>query len=322
MSVVSRGALLVAAASLTTGLVAGPSAAYAADASTSLSAAEMSAALKAVGTASARAAAQGWKAGVTMAGAVSGSEWFAADPAAGVAYERFALGGVTMTQYVAAGKGTYATLVDPASRAAVKMMGRPAVRYVFTADKSVKLDADGMSPASLLTDDLDHPGTRTLHDDGSADYQLVQDGTTVTVHVDPAGVLGSAHADGGGMHIDMTYAYGPQHLTLPAGAATIGSGALAVGVAYLDMPASVREVVGEAATDALRAAHGHYVSVASLRKVARQDVTALDRAVRVAMVKATSVRGGVRIHATNPWTHRTVSYTLQPAGRKVTIARR
>ena len=38
------------------------------------------------------------------------------------------------------------------------------------------------------------------------------------------------------------------------------------------------------------------------------------------MIKTKSVGGGVRLYATNPWTHRTVTYTLKPSGRKITIA--
>jgi hypothetical protein len=324
MLVASRGALLVATASLATGLLAGPSAAFAADPSTALSAAEMSTALKAVTAASTRAAAKGWKAAVKMTGdSLSGSESFIVDPAAGVAFQRFAIGSVTVAQYVAAGRGTYANLSDPTSRAAVKMMHRPSVRYAFTADKSVKLDNDsidgGISPASLLADGVDHAGTRTTHDDGSADYRISQDGATLTAHVTAAGVLTSADVNGDGMHEVFSYAYGPQHVTLPPASATISSTTLAHGLAYLGMDATVREVAGESATDTLRAAHGHPVSLSSLRKVTQRDVTAANAGTGLKMLKTRSVRGGVRVYATNPWTHRTVSYTLNPSGRKVAI---
>src|SRR4051812_36846421 len=203
MLVVSRGALLVATASIATGFLAGPSAAYAADTSTPLSAAEMSTALKAVSATSGRAATRGWKAAVKVTGgSLSGSESFVVDPVAGVAFERYGFGGYTMTQYVVAGRGTYAGLADPMSRAAVKMMRRPSVRYVFTPDKSVKLDAEvavgGVSPATLLTDDVDHAGTRTLRDDGSADFRLTADGATLTVHVSAAGKPGARGGDGDG----------------------------------------------------------------------------------------------------------------------------
>jgi hypothetical protein len=329
MLVVSRGALMVATASMATCILAGPGVAYADDTSTPLTAAEMSAALQAVSAASSQAAAQGWKGTVKLTGDEgTGNEFFAVDPVAGVALDRFAVDGRTFTEYVVAGKGTYADIADPTYLAALKMMHRPSVRYVFTADKSVTLDEDagfdGMSPATLLADPVDRPGTKTVHDDGATDYRLDQDGTTMTVHVSAAGVLTSADGGDGGntFHVTFTYAYGPQHVTLPAASVTIGSAALAQGVAYLDMATSVKQVAGEAATDTLRAAHGHKISVSSLRKVAHRDATAFDDDLGVKMVKAKNVRGGVRVYATNPWTHRTVAYTLQPSGKKVTIGKK
>lgn len=323
MLVVSRTALLMTAATVGAGLLAGPGAAYADDTSTDLSASEMTAALKAVGTASAHAAAQGWKTGVVLSGSsVAGSESFVTDPVRKVVYERLSFSGHTITQYTVAGKGIYSALTDSASRKAVTMMHRSSVRYVFTPDRSASLDADGMSPATLLTDEVDHAGTRTVHDDGSADYRLTEDGTTLTVRADAAGVMKSADANGDGVHMILTYAYGPQHLSPPAAAATISETDLEKGLAYLDMPATVRLIAGQAATDTLRAAHGHKITASSLRKIAKRDATSADAATGVKMVKAKSVRGGVRVYATNPWTHRSVSYTLMPNGRKVTIAKK
>jgi hypothetical protein len=324
MLVVSRGALLVATASMATGILAGPGVAYAADTSTPLTAAEMSAALKAVSSASAKAAAHGWKGTVKLTGdSLSGSDFLAVDPVAGVAFNRYTIDGHTEAQYIVAGKGAYTAVADPASFAALKMMHRTSVRYVFNPDKSIKLDDagfGGISPA-MFADAVDHPGTKTVHDDGSADYLLSQDGETMTAHVTAAGVLASADSVGDGVHATFTYAYGPQSVVLPSASMTIGEGALDEGVAYLNMALAVKWVAGEAATDTLEAAHGHKVSVSSLRKMTKNDVKAFnDGAVK--MIKTKSVSGGIRVYATNPWTHRTVAYTLQPSGRKVTIAKK
>jgi hypothetical protein len=210
----------------------------------------------------------------------------------------------------------------------VKMMRRPSVRYVFTADNSVKLDAEvgvgGVSPATLLTDDVDHAGTRTVHDDGSADFRLSADGATLTAHVSAAGTLTSVDVDvdGDGVHEVLAYRYGPAQVTLPSRSATIGAATLAHGLAYLDMAAAVKQIAGQAATDALQAAHGRRISVSSLRKVTQRDVKTSNAASGVKMIKTESIGDGVRVYATNPWTHRTVSYTLQPSGRKVSIAKK
>jgi hypothetical protein len=323
----SRGALPIATASLVTALLAGPVAAYAADTSTPLSAAEMSTALKAVSTASAQAAAHGWKAAIKVtSGSMSISESFLVDTRAGVTYERFGFGDQVVAQYVVAGKGTYSALADPESRAAVKMMHRSSVRYVFTAEKSAKpgLDfgLDGMSPAALMSDDIDHAGTKTVHDDGSADYRISEQGMTATVHVTAAGVLASFDANGDGTHELLTYAYGPQHVKLPAVSATISAATLAHGVAYLDMAAAVRGITGQIATDALRSAHGHVISAPSLRKIAQHDADATNAAAGIKMIRTQSVTDGIRVYAKNPWTHLTSSYTLTASGRKVTIAKK
>jgi len=324
MLVVSRGALLVATASMATGLLAGPGVAYAADTSTPLSAAEMAAELKAVSTASARAAADGWTTTVKLTGDdLSGSEFSAVDPAAGVAFERHEFNGWTSAQYVVAGKGTYDALVDAASRAAVKMMHRPSVRYVFNADKSVKLDTvvDGLSPANFLADGVDQAGTKTVHDDGSADYRLSEDDATMTVHVTAAGLLASADDQSDGDRASFAFTYGPHQVVLPSAAETIGSAALVRGLAYVGMADTVKRVAGEAATDALRSAHGRQITLQSLRKATQRDAEEFNGAAGVRMIKVKTVRGGVRVYAKNPWTHRTVSYTLAPSGRKVTIAK-
>lgn len=327
MHVVSRGALIAATVSLAAGLLSAPSAAYAAEAAESLSAAEMAAALKEVTAASAKAAAGGWKATVNVTEEkLTVSELFVADPAAGVAFERVTFDGRKLEQYLAAGRGIYTSLMDPMSRAAVKMMRRSSVRYVFTPDRSVKLDDDfgggGVSPSTLLTGDADRPGTRTWHDDGSADYTVSQDDATMTVHVTAGGVVASAHATGEGLKATLTYAYGPQQVKLPSSAATIGSAALNQGIAYLDMAATVKQVAGQAATDALRAARGRTVSVSSLRKAAQRDAKAANAAFDVSVVRTRAIGGGVRVYATNPWTKRTVAYTLKATGRKVVIAKK
>jgi hypothetical protein len=314
MLVVSRSALLLT----------GP--AYASDTSTQLSAAEMTTELKAVSAASARAAAGGWKATVKVtADSVSGSQFFAVDPVARVAYERYEFSGVSFAEYVQAGKGTYAALTDPMSRAAVRMMGRPSVRYVFTADKSTKLDIEdgegGVSPGTLLAGDVDHAGTKTVHDDGSTDYRISEDATTMTAHVTAAGALVSTTFGDEDGHATLSYGYGPQQVTLPSASVTIGAAALARGLAYLDMASIVREVAGEAATDTLQAAHGHQISVSLLREVTRDDADGANAGTGVKLVRTKTVSGGVRVYATNPWTHGTVAYTLQPSGRKVTIAK-
>ena len=324
MSRLYRPARLLAA-SVIVGILAAPGAAHAADASTPLSAAEMAAALKAVGTTSTTAAAHGWQATVKLTGgSVSGSESFVVDPVAKVSFFRVHVSGEVVSEYDAAGRGVYTYLSDPISRSTLQMMGRPAVRYSFKADRSVKLDAFELSPAAVLTDDdIRQPGTKTVHDDGSADYRLVdEDSTAVTLHVAPAGVLTSARVVGDGLNMTLAYTYRAQHLTLPSAATTISAAALATGETYRNMPAFVQEVAHETAVDTRRAANGHRVKVSSLRRIARADVGSFNTALDVKMIKVGNVAGGVRVSATNPWTHRTVAYTITSSGTKVIVRKK
>ena len=320
----SPPALLVAAVSMIAGVAAGPAAAYAADTSTAVSAATMSAELKAAAPASTRAAAGGWRATMALTGTLSGSFAYVVDPVGGVAMQQIRIGKDVTTEYAAGGKGLYGSLADPLSRSAVKMMGRPSVRCVFTPDKSLKLAAyvkeNAPSPATVLTEDTRHAGTKTVHDDGSVDYRFKDQQTEViTIHIGSTGVLTGAHVVGDGLNAALAYTYGAQHVTLPAAAATISPATLDRGIAYLNMPAAVRDVAHLSADDARRAAHGHTVKVGALRKTVRRDVSSFNNAGRVKMIKSKSVSGGERLYATNPWTHQTVSYTVKASGKKVTV---
>ena len=319
---VSRPAVLTATMTLAAGLFAAPGAAYAADTTTSLSQAQMAAELRTVADTSSAAAADGWKATLTATVEVSVSVLYVVDPRHGTALAQLRAGGVVDEEYAVAGKGTYQSLTDRASLSAVKMMRRPAVRYAFTAQPTLKLaayvDDNAPTPADVLTEDIT-AGTKTRHDDGSTDYTFHDGSGTVTMLVGPAGTLTGARAVDRTVTATLAYTYGPQTLTAPAPSVTIGAAALEQGIAYLDMATSVKSVADQGAADTRRAARGRTVKVAALRKTLRRDAAAFNARTRVKMVKVTDVRGGVRVHATNPWTGRSVSYTVKASGRKITV---
>jgi hypothetical protein len=319
----SRSVLLVAAVSLTAGVLTAPGAAYAAGTTTQLSATQMVVALEPVTIATTAAAEVGWTTAMTLTGDFSGSASQVVDPSHGIAFEQFRFAGFHDTAYAVAGKGLYRSLSDPASRAAVKMMGRPAVRYAFAPDASLNLaehlENGAPTPVSVLTDDVHHAGTKTLHDDGSTDYALVVDETTVTLRVSPAGTLSGVHATAGSSAMALTYTYGPQKVTAPAANTVIGEAQLALGVWYVGMPAHVKEVSQDGAAAARRAARGATVKVASLRKAVRHEVSTFNAKAQLKMIKVKNVRRGVRVYATNPWTKKTVAYTIKASGRKVVV---
>jgi hypothetical protein len=51
----------------------------------------------------------------------------------------------------------------------------------------------------------------------------------------------------------------------------------------------------------------------------RGEVSAFNTKAQLRMIKVTDVRRGVRVYATNPWTHKTVSYTVKASGKKVVV---
>ena len=138
MSTKPRFAVLAVTTSVTAALLSVPGAAFAADTASTLSAAEMAAVLNEVATASVAAGKDGWKATATLSGSASGSGVFVVDPAGGFAYDQFQVGDSVDARYVVDHKGTYVYLTDPASLAAVKVMNRPSVRYVFTPSATTK----------------------------------------------------------------------------------------------------------------------------------------------------------------------------------------
>jgi hypothetical protein len=327
MSRVLRTALLIAA-SMTAGLVVNSTAAYAADTTTSLTLAEMKAALKVVSTASTAAAQAGWRGTDSIAGgSSSGTGTYVVDPVGGVASVKGSFSGYTYIQYAVQKKGTYTYAADGTTLAAVKMIGRPAVRYVFAVDKKLALsawvDKSMPAPSRVLTSPI-AAGTKTAHDDGSADYKFTADvgsgdSAQITLHVDAAGLLSTATGSMTGFKETLAYTYGAQKVTLPAAAATIDSATLVKAKAYLKMVSRVQTAATNGAAHTRKAAKGKKVKVASLRAIVRKDAASVNKSAGAAVVKVSNIAGGVRVFATNPWTHKTVAYTVKASGKKVVV---
>ncbi|MFI7598157.1 hypothetical protein [Actinoplanes sp. NPDC049681] len=323
-----RLAALTAVTSVAAGLLCLPGAAHAAAAveePVTLSAAEMVTALTSVAVSSTAAAAEGWRITESVSSPwASAAGEYAVDPAGGVAYEHDTYGGTARTKYAVHHRGTYETLSTVSARAAVKMMNRPAVRYVVEPDPALDLDGyvdrRGFRPSELLTKDVSYPGTRTTHDDGSADFTFSPEtDTSITFVVTPAGVLSGARVAAGDVSGSLTFTYGAQHLTPPAASTTITSVVLARGEAYLSMAATVKKVVGDGAITIRRTAAGHTVRATSVRKVVRSLAGDANKRAGSAMVRVEDIRDGARVYATNPWTHVTVAYTVKGSGTKVVV---
>ncbi|GAA0464372.1 hypothetical protein Aca07nite_26150 [Actinoplanes capillaceus] len=333
MSVLTRPAVLLASAAVAASLLAAPGAAYAADGTTELTAAQMKAALEEVSAASDSAAAEGWRSAAEYRFALSGDvveyhETITGDRTHGWLSVVFtADGGGTSNLFLDEGAGAYHWVSDPREKAALKMMGRTPVKYAFVADKTVDLDDYAPAPLGDLAEGDFVPGTKTTHDDGSADYAFTEaEGAAIALHVNAASVLTGIDVtvteDDGTGSLSLDYSYGPQSVTLPTAGQTIDYRTLATGVAYLDMPATVQQAAKAGAANTRKAAKGRKVKVSTLRKVVRVDVSTANSKAGVNMVKVKNVTSGVNVYAVNPWTKKTVKYSVKASGKKVVVKKR
>lgn len=335
MSVLSRPAILLVSATVAAGLLVAPAAAYAADTTTELSAAQMKAAVEAVAAATDTASAQGWTSDLDLSltlGGTTATGWqtVVTDREHGLLTASFAVQGQpTASVFLDEGAGGYESISDDSrSKAALKMIGRPTATFTFTADPSLTLADDAPTPLELVSPAAAEgagSGTKTLHDDGSADYTF-RDSTigTVTLRTDASSVLTSASTefkeDEATLSQQLDYTYGPQTVTLPEAGVTVDAKTFTKGLAYLDMSGMVRNAAVSGAADTRRAAKGGKVKVATLRKLTRRDASETNQAAGgVDVVKVKNITSGVRVYATNPWTKKSVAYTVKASGKKVLV---
>ncbi|MDR6321324.1 hypothetical protein [Actinoplanes couchii] len=329
MSVLTRPAVLLAGVTLTAGLLVAPGAAWAADTTTSLTAAQMRTALRAVATASTTAGAGGW-AGVTditvtfPGQSITVKDTLNVDPVNGRFGQVSSVTGEgSESRFAAEGQG-YWTQAGYSEAKALKMMGKSGIKYVFAADKKRKLSQylrDSELDMASMVDYFVTPGTKTVHDDGSVDYKVTENAGSVTVvmHTTGKGVLTAVDMSATGLTGGTVFTYAPQTVTLPAAAESLDAATVNKGVAYLDMARTVQAAAQNGAASTRKAAKGRTVKVATLRKLVRKDVTGANRSVGVTMVNVKDVTGGVRVSATNPWTRKSVAYTVKASGRKVVV---
>jgi hypothetical protein len=167
----------------------------------------------------------------------------------------------------------------------------------------------------------DHSGTKTVYDDGSTDYTVKTDGASVTLHVAAAGTLTSMKTDGTELKVALAYAYGAQKITLPAASVTVDRATLNKAKVYVAMAADVKTAATNGAAHTRTAAKSKTVKVASLRQIVRKDVTTVNQGVCLTMIKAINVEDGVKVYATNPWTHQSVAYTVKASGKEVFVTK-
>lgn len=59
--------------------------------------------------------------------------------------------------------------------------------------------------------------------------------------------------------------------------------------------------------------------MASVRNLVRRAAAAANGQAGAAVVQIKDINAGVRVYATNPWTRKSVAYTVTAAGKKVVV---
>ncbi|BCY06937.1 hypothetical protein [Actinoplanes sp. L3-i22] len=319
-------ALALTTATLATGVLLAPGAALAADTTTPLTAAQMSAALKNVAGPTATAELPGYggdfQATFTEDGhTASASGKFASDPVRGSGYITSSNPDMTgLTGYALTGKGEWDLLDGTAERAAAKMAGHPTAKYAFTPNAKLTLDEwvtyHLPAPSVLVVSDPRHAGTKTVHDDGTTDYHYADDEkNSLTFSADAGSVLTGVKVTATGVDETFTWNYGAQTVPLPTGAESIARVTLDRAVAYLNMAAKVKYAATSSAQVIESKSGKKTVKVANLRKWARAEVASANSSFEVKVLAIADVTGGVRISATNPWTKATAAWTVKASGK-------
>ncbi|MEV6350479.1 hypothetical protein [Actinoplanes sp. NPDC051851] len=320
-----RSALLLATTTVAAGVLAVPGAAFAADTTTDLSATEMAAAFKTIAGTTTTVAAKGWAGTAKVKSSEgTGTGAFVTDPVTGRASVVSVFDGVTETDYGVAKKGTYETISTAKQKAALKMIKRTSVRFVFKPKSTLKLSTwleDYSAPPTMLLDFGTAAGTRTVHDDGTVTYKFEdEDEFIVNVTTNTAGAVSSALlAYDPYARVTYSYTYGKQTVALPSSAKTISQADLKKALAYVYLASDVKKLAKTSAADVKDVANGHTVKVATLRKVVRRHVTSFNTSAGLTVVAVTNVSGGIKISAKNPYTGLKVAYTIKASGKKVVV---
>ncbi|GIF04329.1 hypothetical protein [Actinoplanes siamensis] len=308
------------------GAVIAPAPARAADTTTSLTGAQMYAALKGVAgtTAAAELAGFGgdYRMSVTEDGATAtGTGKFAVDPDHGLGYVT-TTGAVTSgpaSFYAAAGRGEYLSLTGTGP-AAAKMAGHPSATYSFQPDPALTLDAwlEGVPvPSGLIGGDARHPGTKTVHDDGTTDYTYTDaDHATFVFTTSATGLFGAVEVTQGTDRASLTFDYGPQTVTLPPDSSVIAKALLDKATAYLDMAGSVRRAALAGAATATAKSGGRAVRASTIRTWARSEARTVNDELGFKVVAVTDIKGGVHVSAKNPFTGATVTWSVKAVGKR------
>lgn len=317
-----------AALSLTlAGVLLSAAAAVAEAPSSSVDPAVAHAALSAAAAASNRAGARGWKATVNR---LNGSVVITRDTLRRRVHETHP-GEPTWEYFAAEGVGSYDRLTDTtAPPAALEQLARPAAQFEFAPDRNFSLTVERGSDAYVApTGDLGPVGALKATIVTSATLNVLADGTkvykiigslrggsgTAIVHISPDGTVSQTVMDlgPGSPRTLQNFSYTGTEVTLPNAADCVTNSALERAVAALKLPATLKAQAKGVATGA----DAHAKSVGRRSTTSTDIVNAARKfatihALEWHPVRTTTrlTRTGATLTAINPFTHRSLTYTI------------
>jgi hypothetical protein len=350
MRALTRPAVLLAGLATVAASVLMPSAAFAAG--NTVTTDELKSALSSVVTATAAAETEGF-AGVTVwtdedavgtgsshtrTSLVSARTGRAAD------YTRDSKG-VLLDGYVqVTGYGVYTYLPPVEAEPVVKYMGRSGASWLVHKEATTDANpADGrpsVHVAQVLDEIISPDDDATVYHDATVTtdgetrviempFTISEGGEPLTGSVtikDVNGVMTQSQFDLSDMRLaDTTYVYGDQQVDLPAAKAVVGRAAFNDAYALQQNAGRVKKLADATAKSlakTVKSKKSTKVKVTALRRAAFNRAAAANADTwnsDVALYSVKNVTGGVRITERNPYTKKTVSYTLKLTGKKVTV---
>lgn len=353
-----RPSALLLGATLVLGAVATPSLAFAdgTPTTTDLTPAELVSALTAAQTASKQAGATGWsqtlheavpEVGITM----NVTETYAINEGRG--YLDVTGNFLSAKEIDVQHKGSYLSTATFAEFSGAKhvarvlaAIGRPHATWIYAPDKTVDLadPADGIavdSPDGVLAAFIDPtetavtgtPTETVSADAGTTTYTFsatLSDSNEVTADAEAGIVTVTLNASGQMTALTMkmsddqvsgTFKYGVQHIALPTASQVVTLAQFEKGVPLLTMSSDVRKIATTTRTEVARKAHKKSSTAHLIRKDAVALAAKANKKDHEHVFSARIVKHGVRVTATNPFTHAKVSYTIKAVGKRAVLHR-
>lgn len=243
-----------------------------------------------------------------------------------------------------AGTSSVASILGSAAhvKRLLAAVGRPNATWIYTPDPTVDL-TDGefgmadASPAQLLSaliaptyETVTGAPAKTVAAGGmSTTYAFTVAAAkpkdpdsvagTITVTLNAGGVMTAFTATSSDEAESGSFAYGKQNILLPTGAQVVSISRLLDGEALLRMKSDARKIAAQTRTQVTKTKHKKSRTVRLIRTKAATLVANANSADGLHVFSRRNIAGGVRVTATNPYTHDKLIFTVKGAGKKAIV---